>query len=249
MADAPSKPAHRTAVGLLALIVLWVVVYWLWPVDRGSPITLAGGDAAPPAPRGAEGVASGERGAEPAPRTLVLGGSAADRPADAAPADGVVASEADAPEGSTGEAGPIIPPGYVAYTVTAADTSLRDIAARELGDASLWRAIAQANAMRDPERLRPGQVWRIPTDPRNIQGMVADDDGQLREPPAPEPPEPAFTEYRVRKGDTLGAISQRHYGTVRHAELIFEFNRERLGLRSIDSIRVGQVLHIPSDPG
>lgn len=47
------------------------------------------------------------------------------------------------------------------YTVKRGDT-LSSIAARRLGDSSLWRKIADLNDIRDPKRIRVGQVLRLP---------------------------------------------------------------------------------------
>lgn len=47
------------------------------------------------------------------------------------------------------------------YTVRAGDT-LNAIAARLLGSASRWQELARLNGLRDPRRLRVGQVLRLP---------------------------------------------------------------------------------------
>ena len=47
------------------------------------------------------------------------------------------------------------------HTVRRGDT-LQDIAARVYADAARWRAIAEANDIRDPRRLPPGTVLRLP---------------------------------------------------------------------------------------
>ncbi len=49
------------------------------------------------------------------------------------------------------------------YTVRAGDT-LQRIAHEQLGDADEWRELANLNGIRDPRRLRVGQVLRLPTD-------------------------------------------------------------------------------------
>ena len=50
------------------------------------------------------------------------------------------------------------------YTVKAGD-SLSKIAQRELGDASKWKSIHEANrdAIKDPDLIHPGQVLNLPT--------------------------------------------------------------------------------------
>lgn len=47
------------------------------------------------------------------------------------------------------------------YTVRLGDT-LQAIAARQYGDATLWRVIAEANAIDDPRLLTPGKILTIP---------------------------------------------------------------------------------------
>ncbi|HSJ16062.1 MAG TPA: LysM peptidoglycan-binding domain-containing protein [Longimicrobiales bacterium] len=49
------------------------------------------------------------------------------------------------------------------YTVASGD-SLSRIAERELGDASRWRSIYEANRdeIKDPDRIFPGQVLKLP---------------------------------------------------------------------------------------
>lgn len=48
------------------------------------------------------------------------------------------------------------------YTVRRGDT-LGGIAAKTLGSASKWTALAKANGLRDPNKLKVGQVLKLPT--------------------------------------------------------------------------------------
>ena len=68
------------------------------------------------------------------------------------------------------------PPGpqYRNYTVQRGDVSLRKIAARTLGDAEKYKAILDANPGLKPNRMRIGQVLRIP-----VAGAEAAPGGQL----------------------------------------------------------------------
>lgn len=224
---------RRTAVGLLALAALWNAVYWLWPVHRQAPITLASDSTtkAEP-PLAATDDPPTEHKAEPAD--------------DPPPTVSTEIADPMLVEGA--EVGGVLPPQFEHYTVTEHDRTLGDIADRIYGDKDHWRAIAMANPHRDPSRLKAGQVWRIPLDPQNIQGQPVDAQGRPVEVDPPRPAHAEFTEYVVRSGDTLGAISRLHYGTTQHADAIFAFNRDRLGLRSPRAIRPGQVLHIPKQP-
>jgi nucleoid-associated protein YgaU len=138
----------------------------------------------------------------------------------------------------------IVAPEFREYTIKAGDTFER-IARRELGSPRLVQAIQRANPLRDPRRIRPGDVIRLPVDPSNIQGKPA---GSISD-ANPELPAPAnFAEYVVVRGDTLSSIAQRLLGSSDQARAIYELNRDRL--RSMNSIRIGQRLRIPvpADP-
>ncbi|MEZ6243467.1 MAG: LysM peptidoglycan-binding domain-containing protein [Phycisphaerales bacterium] len=141
--------------------------------------------------------------------------------------------------------GGVEPPQFREYVVQSDDTFER-IADRELGDAALWTVVARANPLKDPRRLKAGQVLRLPLDVTNVQGRVA---------PPPEPtltevavsnPDPAVKTYVVRPGDTLSEIAKAHYGATTYARFIYEANTDTL--RDIDSLRAGQTLRLPPPP-
>lgn len=50
--------------------------------------------------------------------------------------------------------------------------------------------------------------------------------------------------YTVRKGDTLSAIAQRHYGKASRWRVIFDANRDQID--NPDLIHPGQVLKLPA---
>lgn len=135
----------------------------------------------------------------------------------------------------------VIPPSFTEYTIREDGETLAEVSRRFFGTPDHADAIARANPLMDPARLRPGRVLRVPRDPANIQGRVvrADPPGS----PVAGPAEPV--EYVILDGDTLSTISQQFYGTTTRAGQIFEHNRARLRLKSMDSIRAGQVLVIP----
>lgn len=68
-------------------------------------------------------------------------------------------------------------------------------------------------------------------------------------PPKPKPkPKPAVRTYVVQKGDTLGAISKKAYGTTRHWKAILEANRDVIA--SPKAVRAGKTLKLPKiEPG
>lgn len=70
--------------------------------------------------------------------------------------DGTAASRARDKAAGTGRN-----PHAASVTVASGDTAV-SIAARELGDYTRWPEIADANSIRDPDRLTIGQVLRLP---------------------------------------------------------------------------------------
>ena len=82
------------------------------------------------------------------------------RPAPAAPAARADFSDV---RGTSETTAPAAAPASRSYTVVAGD-SLSKIAQRELGDASRWRAIYDANRDKidDPDLIHPGQVLTMP---------------------------------------------------------------------------------------
>ena len=57
--------------------------------------------------------------------------------------------------------------------------------------------------------------------------------------------QPQATEYIVQKGDTLGSISTREFGTAKKWESIYDANRDRL--KSPTDLKIGKPLRIPHD--
>lgn len=206
------------------LVVLWIAVYWWWEPggERDEPaITFDKAVDVDPTVEGVGGGVGGEVGTMPADGSVpVAGDSLAQQGEDAQPVDPT--------------------PKFRSYTVKRGDT-FETIAIRELGSASLHVAIAKSNPFKDPMRLKPGDVIRIPLDPGNIQG----DGAGVAE--APPPPSPAV-EYLVRRGDTLGDIALAFYGSARPKYLDLIYSANRGTMRDRDTIAVGQKLMIPPAP-
>ena len=133
----------------------------------------------------------------------------------------------------------VIPPEFIGYVILPGDT-LQSISAKHFKDTDYADAIAQANPMMDPTRLKLGRLIRIPRDPKNIQG-VPNPLNQNVTPPAAIP-----GEYTVASGDSLTSISKRFYGTIKYADLIFEQNKSVLTNKNV--LKLGQVLRIPPKP-
>lgn len=230
----------KFALGLVSLVVLWIGVYWWWepsepPISFGAtPVVHEGPatDGEPPVPADPPGTP--EPGAGVDPRETAP--TQAQEPVHVKP---VVA---------------VTPPEFVEYTVRSGDT-LRTISIKYFGTASQATAIARANPLMDPSRLRAGRVIRVPKDPGNIQGRPVPRPSVIAKGPASTPvttnipttaPKPTGTQrsYTVRPGDTLSAIAQDVYGTMSKADLIYEANRDKLDDR--DELKVGMVLTIPA---
>ncbi|MGD9508543.1 MAG: peptidoglycan-binding protein LysM [Geminicoccaceae bacterium] len=74
----------------------------------------------------------------------------------------------------------------------------------------------------------------------NVAGVAAVDESV-----AAEKAEPEAVIYVVKKGDTLSAIAQKHYGKASKYRTIFEANRPML--KDPDKIYPGQALRIPPE--
>ncbi|MBS0191707.1 MAG: LysM peptidoglycan-binding domain-containing protein [Phycisphaerales bacterium] len=213
----------KIAAGLLCLVVVWIIVFWLWtpaepPISYSkSADSLPASRVSPPDP--------------PAP-------SAAPNP-KAAPPKAEGKSDTKSPRSSGG--GGVLAPEFTDYTIEQGDT-FPSLAQKFFGSRSKADLIASANPLVDPTRLKPGRVIRIPKDPSNIQG---------RPTATPPPAKPSATganasTYKVVPGDTLTAISRKFYGTIKHTDLILDANRAVL--KRAEDLRPGQTLTIPPAP-
>jgi membrane-bound lytic murein transglycosylase D len=102
------------------------------------------------------------------------------------------------------------------------------------------QALAAANGIDDPRRLKPGQALVIPNGDGSAPIAAA-------EPPAPEPaakpapktqPKPAAKRYAVKRGDTLASIARDHGTTPRKLA-------SANGIKNPRSLKPGQKLTIP----
>jgi len=115
--------------------------------------------------------------------------------------------------------------------------TLGAIAARYYGSSRLAGWLAGVNGIQDPGRLPAGRTLRLPPPPAGE--AVAPERGDAA---AGEAPGERY--HVVRPGESLGAISQRVYGTVRYWRRIAEAN----GIEDPASLRAGQRLRIPPRP-
>ena len=238
---------EKVAAGLLFLVGLWIAVDWLWEPKRpeisfgNGPGEVAGGvngtdssqTKAPPAPnppRLDQGVGVPPTKPDGGLLSPIKRDTSTERPVEPSPAE-------PAPNQSPSPPPAVIAPEFEDYVVQKGDT-FAAISNRFFGTPVHAQAIVRANPLMDPLRLRPGRTIRVPKDPANIQGRPV-------APPA-KGDEGQASVYVVQSGDTLSGISQKLYGSMKHADLIFQANRDRLS--SPESLRIGQTLNIPPKP-
>lgn len=238
---------HRYVGAFLLLVLVWIGVFWWWepagrePVTFEPPVAIVGDDVQA-LPTVDSTVSPADENSLAAPGRLVMQGGSQSDGANQTSFQTPTVDGAGSPDTAGGEAsadgvaaGGVIAPTFREVVIRLGDT-YASIARRELGSSSLAGTIARANPLKDPRRLRVGETLRVPTDPTNIQGKPIGDEGEAA---AASP----MIEYTVQRGDTLGGIARRFYGSSRFADVIFEANRDRM--RSMDTVRLGQVLMIP----
>jgi len=189
------EQSSRIAFGLIALVALWIGVYWWWPTAQE--------------PKGISFAAAADkdRPSGPAPKP---------QPDDPLPANPPAVRPAPPTPPPV-----IIPPQFTEHTIAQGDT-YATISMKHYGTSAYATAIAKANPLMSPTSLRPGRIVRVPKDPKNIQGIPIPKAGPL---PPYTPGGDLKTEYIVESGDTLSTIASRLYGDSKLAHLIFEANK------------------------
>ena len=127
------------------------------------------------------------------------------------------------------------PPKIPPYVIRPGDT-LISIAIQKYGHEKYWVDIAQANPLKDPTRLYPGDLIRLPNkgeveDRRQL--TVHRSDGSVA--------------HIVRAGETLTGISKRYYRTTTKWRMIYNANREAIG-RDPHRVQAATQLVIPRKP-
>jgi nucleoid-associated protein YgaU len=264
--------AAKLAAGLLLLIGVWIAVYWMWEpreprvtfAPRPSPASAAPLAAPPTGPR-APDPAPPRAEPKPAPKAA----SPAPTPPRTAPSAGAAPTAPRSEPATSGDPSlvrqAVKPPEFWTYRVNGGET-LETISKHFYGRTDYASAIARANPLMDPTKVRAGREIRIPRDPNNIQGLPQTSAKPVPEPakPAPAPTtktEPAPTAapvsgesgaapakrtYKIESGDTLSDISQKFYGTSKHFKLIYDANRSKL--KNEDDLREGVEIVIPDAP-
>jgi nucleoid-associated protein YgaU len=243
----------RILAGVLVTGVVWVAAYW-WLNPRSSDkISFGAGpqvrkQAPTPPPRKVEIVdlerppliAKSVRDSDASPPVVAKPVSTVSAAPSAGP--GSTIKKEPTPVPAAPKPAVVVPPRFVDYTVQDRDT-LTGIAAAKLGSAKHVDAIRRANPLKDLDRLKAGDVIRIPEDPANIQGKPA----QGAPPPAPPAARQGeMLEYTVQSGDTLSRIAREKYGSPTYQDLIYNANRDRLA--SPNSLKEGQKLRLPPKP-
>lgn len=256
-----SRNWARFLAGIVAVAIVWIAAYWWLNPREPSKISFGGApkeapirtvsNAPPPKPRTPVAIVDIKREPFKSPSSLT---GKAPAPQPQPQATKPLAPRAEAPKAAEPVKSPeapkqtesskpaVIPPRFDDYTVRSGD-SLSSIATKRLGSAKHVDSLRRSNPLKDMDKLKPGDVIKIPLDPANIQGKPA---------PGAPPPEPPperqgeMLEYTVKSGDTLSKIAKEKYGSTTYQDWIFQANRDRL--RSPGSLREGQKLRLPKKP-
>lgn len=236
----PQHPGRFIGASAL-LLGAWVLTYWFWPASAAR-ISFADG---PPLVEDA-GV--------PGPSTVP-----APHPVPQAPAP---------PPAGPRMVQRMEPPRFTEYVVAKGDVSWDVISRKVYGDSKWATAISKANPFVSPDKLKVGKTrLKIPVDPTNIQGKLVwvpeGGDSASSTPPAPQPeaapqspkaptPGPGSSwptselTHTVKAGETLSGIAKLYYSAPAGYLKIYEANRDKLS--SMDKLKPGMVLRIPSGP-
>lgn len=135
------------------------------------------------------------------------------------------------------------------YVVKEGDTVV-GIWSRLTGSERGWEKLLAANPGLEPERLKIGQVLKLPE-------VGAPSSGKTGTPAAAatttvqtggSSASSGTGTYTVAAGDTLSRISSKVYGDSKHWQQIYDANKDAIGPNPA-SLKVGQVLHIPGKGG
>lgn len=128
-----------------------------------------------------------------------------------------------------------LPAGTRSYRVRERD-SLTKIARKEYGSEAHWRWLAEVNGIKNPGQLKIGDLIQLPPRPAGAAPASG-----AAVPAVATPPAAAGTKHLVKKGETIGEISQRYYGTSKEWKRILEAN----GIKRAEDLKAGQNLLIP----
>jgi len=142
-------------------------------------------------------------------------------------------------------------PQFVLHKVKRGE-NLGDIAKKYLGNRNLHMEIYNANRddLMNPNDLRIGMTLKIPVPaaPAQPENPVTPAPVKPEVPVAPTPPTaPAFSEYTVKRGESLSSIALKTLGDSERYMEIYQANRDIL--KNPDALHKGMVLKIPQANG
>lgn len=161
-----TRNPSKVVLGFALVLGVWVTVFWVYKPSLPPELTPTAVTASvPPAevfdPLNQPALPA-DGGFAPDDEPLAPGTSVAPEPA---PVPTVVRTRTQKQ---------LIAPAFTEYTVQRGDTSFEAISRRFYGTTRHGAAISRANPLLSPAKLRVGTVIKIPQDPTNIQGRVAD---------------------------------------------------------------------------
>ena len=207
----------RYSLGGVLLAILWIIVYWWTPGEAANPVRIQRSDDPTPVV---------------ADVTPPAGPSVDENLGDTTPP-----SASDTPAAATEDG--VIEPTFRDYTVRRGDDAW-SISESVYGTRRYASSVMQANPTLSFDRLRAGDVIRVPDDPANIQGLPTGETAA--------PPPPVIMTYTVGKNDTLTGIAHTIYGRASLWTAIRDANRDQLKRRDGTDIRPGMQLVIPPPP-
>lgn len=137
-----------------------------------------------------------------------------------------------------GRPAPRVPAAGESLVVVRSGDTLSRIAARALGDSSAWRKILALNDGIDPNRLKEGQVLRVPL-PLSEAAVLEEDiqtSGDI------------LALHTVKDNEVLAKIAERYYGRQSREDWLRIQEANRDVLKNVHSLRPGITLRIPALP-
>jgi nucleoid-associated protein YgaU len=178
----------------------------------------------------------------PLPRPREITNSPSERVAVAASSatQGASATAGNAPPAATTAGSRSATPAPM-YAIKEGETfsSIAEDLSRRHNTRITWVQIAQANPTVDPDRIRPGQMIRLPV-PGSAPTTTAPVASSASTTTAEGRPI-----YTVKSGDTLSAIARHYYNDESKWYLIYEANRQTIGANP-NRVREGMKLTIPA---
>ena len=134
------------------------------------------------------------------------------------------------------------------YTIKPGDT-FSSLASRFYGKETYWLAIEAANPDVKPNRMKPGDVIKLPARDTVVAANGSTDGADANSDVTETVTATATSSgvHVVQPGDTLSSIAHTHYGRSSLWRVIFEANASALN-NNPNRLRTGQKLTIPPKP-